>query len=418
MNKMEKTMDFRQELLQENIIPMDMNDISKKYQKDFLNDIKTGTIKTNLIKKCQCGSKSLEVLANVDRFGLPFKSLICQSCGLITTSPQIAQESLAYYYEKYYHPINYGKESIQNQAALYQNGQGDKIYEIVQKYLPKKNKLTVLEIGAGTGNVLSEFKSKANQHGIEISELGTEYSSDCIEACQHKDINVIQGDIQTVLKMDKKYDLIILSHVFEHFIDLGEELNKINTLMTNESILYIEVPGIFINHDKKYYKYSFLPYLIHAHMYNFSLNTLESLVSKYGFNKLYGNENVELVLKKGENNLNINDYNRILWYLSFLHDNQQLFLTKENSLTEQSKKIAEQEKSLTEQSKKIAEQEKSLTEQSKKIAEQEDKVADYYLLLNQIDSITQNEILSHPIKKFKSYKHMLTLFHKLKRKQK
>ena len=304
---------------------MSLRDVSHKYKELLIQEIENGTILTEEVTVCQCGSENLEQLSKINRFGLPFGSFICQECGLIVTSPRIKQESLPYYYEKFYHPLNYGKESMANQEALFEVGQGKKIFNLVQEYLSKTQEIQVLEIGAGVGNVLKEFQEEALLHDLKVQSTGTEYSPDCIEACQKNSLNVISGDLETIKQTGKKYNLIILSHVFEHFIDLNSELEKIQAILHDDGILYIEVPGVLDIHRKRYYDFSFLGYIVHAHMYNFTLTTLKNLVEKKNFILLYGNEKVESIFKKGNSSNYKNDYNKILYYLSFLYNNYDYF---------------------------------------------------------------------------------------------
>ena len=315
--------DFRKELLRTDVIPRKLNEVSQKYKELLLKDLEDKVIKTEIVEKCQCGSENLEELTKIDRFGLPFGSLICRDCGLVITSPRISQESLPYYYDKYYHPLNYGKEHLENQNALFADGQGKKIFTILKDFLPNKERITILEIGAGTGNVLFEFKEEAKRENILVEELGTEYSQDCIDKCKEKSINSIFGNIQTVLELNKKFDVIILSHVFEHFIDLNKELEDLKKLMTDETLLYIEVPGILVNHKKSYYDFSFLGYLVHAHMYNFTLNSLNKVMELNGLNYIQINENIEGVFKinlKSKHKNREEEYIKINNYFKQYHD--------------------------------------------------------------------------------------------------
>ena len=315
---------FRQDLLKTDVIPRKLNDVSKKYRKLFLEDLESEKIKTEDVKKCQCGSSHLEQLTKIDRFGLPFGSLICRGCGLVITSPRICEESLPYYYDKYYHPLNYGREHLKNQTALFADGQGIKIFNILRDYLPKKEKLKVLEVGAGTGNVLAEFRDEAKRYDINIEELGTEYNNDCIiKAKKDNNINIIFGNIQTVVERAETFDVIILSHVFEHFINLTKELENLKKLISKETLLYIGVPGIFDLSNNPTYNFDFIEYTIHAHMYNFNLNSLERVLNHSHFRMLYGNECIDAIFKEDlcVKNLNRRDnYNDTINYLNKLND--------------------------------------------------------------------------------------------------
>ncbi|MDB1122432.1 class I SAM-dependent methyltransferase [Vibrio algarum] len=312
--------EFRKELLKTDCIPKELSHISLRYKELFLLDIENGNIELEEVTKCQCGCDFLEELAKIDRFALPFGSYICKKCGLVITSPRIKSASLPLYYDKYYHPLNYGQEHLEEQEALFEVGQGKKIFNVLKDFLPAKKTLKVLEVGAGTGNVLSELKDEALKYDIEIDELGTEYNQDCIDKAKKLGVNIIYGDLATAEKYGETFDVVILSHVFEHFIDLEYEVNLIKRLIKPDSLLYIEVPGILDLHNKKHYNRSFLGYLIHAHMYNFTMYSLSNLLFSFGFKPIFLNNKVESIFQLGEYYQHENEYVRVLNYLELISD--------------------------------------------------------------------------------------------------
>jgi len=430
-----------------------LNDISKKYKSLLLADIQNKKIKLEEATSCICcTSANLEKLLDVDRFDLPFGSYICKDCGLVITSPRIQQESLPYYYEKYYHPLNYGKESLEHQVALFKECQGKKIYRKLQLHISNKPELDVLEIGAGVGSVLDEFREEASKEKIKVNLLGTEYSAECIEQCKRRNIIAIEGNAETVLTQNRKFDIIILSHVFEHFIDLENELNVLKKLLKDDGLLYIEVPGLLDNHDKAYYDFSFLGYSVHAHMYNFTLVTLRNIVEKYGFILEEGNEKVETIFHLGKNNhVNIkNDTERIGHYLEFLEQNQSFALSQKEQIEIRDKELARQkeqietrdkelarqkeqietrdkelgrpkeqietrEKELTRQKEQIETRDKELARQKERIETRDKELARQKERIETRDkelakaraSVVSIKALIHPIEKYKAYKNLL-----------
>ncbi len=396
--------DFRQELLRTDVIPRKLNEVSQKYKDMLLEDLKNKVIKIETVEVCQCGSKNLEELTKIDRFGLPFGSLICKDCGLVITNPRISQESLPYYYNKYYHPLNYGKEHLENQTALFADGQGKKIFGILKDFLPKKEKITVLEIGAGTGNVLFEFKEEAKKENILVEELGTEYSQDCIDKCKENSINTIFGNIQTAVELNKKFDVIILSHVFEHFIDLNKELNDLKKLMTDATLLYIEVPGLMVNHKKHYYDFSFLGYLVHAHIYNFTMDSLNYILVSNGFGVVFSNNEIETIYKLSKRvDFKIsNSYYKIINYLEFLFNSQNYFSSQNNEFQLTKRQIKKQDSMIEYRDKEIL----KLTEQVENINK---KLEKYESMIENRDKDIQklSEQVENRNKKLEKYESMI-----------
>ncbi|MFX4284465.1 FkbM family methyltransferase [Aliarcobacter butzleri] len=299
-----------------------LNETTNKYINLFLEDIKNNKILLENISSCACGSNDLELIETKDRFGLAFNSLICNKCGLINTNPRIKEESLEYYYKNFYHHLTFGTESLKNKKSIFSNEQGNKIFNLVKDYLEDKEELQVLEIGCGTGSVLVEFQNEADKHNIKTSIFGTEYNDECIEICTKNNINIISNNLENTLYSELKYDLIILSHVFEHFIDLGKNLKFISELLKENGILYIEVPGVQALHKSNYYKSNFIKYLTYAHIYNFSLDSLKTILNQNRFICLYGNENVESIFKKGSAEILFQGSNSNKRYLQDLSEHE------------------------------------------------------------------------------------------------
>jgi ubiquinone/menaquinone biosynthesis C-methylase UbiE len=425
---------FRKKLLVDNIIPKKINDISKKYRNLLLKDLEKGLLETETVTKCHCGCQQLETISKIDRFGLPFGSLICKGCGLILTSPRLKEKSLPYYYDKYYHPLNFGIENLNNRNALFGDGQGKKIFNKLKQYLPNKKMLKVLEIGTGTGSVLQEFKDAANIHSIQVNELGTEYSQECIKACQQRNINVTEGNLETIVNKNETYDIIILSHVFEHFIHLKKELNNLKKIMTEDTLLYIEVPGLFVNHKKWYYDFSYLIYHVHAHMYNFSKDTLTNVLSQSGFIEIDSNEEVEAIYKIGNPSQSHpkNIMQKTLDYLLFLDENQEYFLkefkdkifyekqyrqqqqtiiNREQTIKGKESLIHKQQQTIQKQQQTIINREQTIKGKESLIHKQQQKLQELEQKLRKIKisilKLKRTYILIHPIKKYKYYKEIL-----------
>jgi SAM-dependent methyltransferase len=383
-----------------------LNDISRKYRELFLKEIEEKKILLEDVDKCICcGNDNFEKLLDKDRFDLPFGSYLCNNCGLVVTSPRIKQESLPYYYEKFYHPLNYGRENLENQVALFKKGQGKKIFDYVFPHLPKTSRLRILEIGAGVGNVLDEFRDEARKNHIDTDLLGTEYSHECIKQCETRNIEVIHGNAASVLSLHKTFDLIILSHVFEHFIDLYDELETLKTLLSEKGILYIEVPGILKNHDKPYYDFSFLGYSVHAHMYNFSLVTLKNVVERSGFILKEGNEEVEAIFQISPNvrsNI-VNDSLRIKHYLEFLKDNQPFASQQKRTIDMQNEKISKLKEEIKAKNKENAKLKERIEAKDNEISKLK---AHHTRILSAKKDLTSTSIWKHPLKKYKLYKHL------------
>ena len=126
------------------------------------------------------------------------------------------------------------------------------------------------------------------------------------------------------IKIDKKPDIIIYSHVLEHILDLKSELTSIKNIISENTIVYIEVPGVKEIHRN--FESNILKYFQNAHTYHFSLETLTNLFSIMGFELICGNQFVQSAFKLTTNKTIINnDYNNVKSYLLKTEKNRILY---------------------------------------------------------------------------------------------
>ena len=99
-----------------------------------------------------------------------------------------------------------------------------------------------------------------------------------------KRIKSIKGGINEI---EFKPDIIILSHVIEHWNNFENEIQKLIRIQKkNETLNYIEFPGI--DSLKKGRRGGDLLGDLHIpHVYYFSSYVFENLMNRYGFKKIY-----------------------------------------------------------------------------------------------------------------------------------
>lgn len=305
-------------IIEKGIPAWDLNEVQKASKQEFITWINENS-KIDLILNCPyCKSTKLMTLSDVDRFALTFETKLCNECGLVFTNPQIKENYLPEYYNRFYHPLIFGEVEVKE--YLFANKQGQKIFNIVDKFLQKKE-VAVFEVGAGAGSNLIGFKKEAEKFGINCELHGLEYSQDYVVSANANGINLLNKSLKEYVSNNNvKFDVIILSHVFEHVVDFNEFIKDIKTLMNATSILYIEVPGILKLHRNLAYSANFRKYLVHAHIYHFTSSSLNNIVSEHGLKNLLINEIVESVyMINVNNNFSIsNNSNKIIEYIKSL----------------------------------------------------------------------------------------------------
>lgn len=304
--------------------------ISKRYKNDCksiisLDETQLGAIrniddkiKRNHYKfeyiKCQiCNSSKYQLLTEKDRYGLFYPVVICIKCGLVYASPRMNQVSYNEFYEKEYRKLYVGAKLPIDKFFKRQILKGEKIYNFIKKYVPriKKDNFKVLEIGCGAGGILHYFRDKGCfVKGIDLGEDYLNYGK------TEYNLDLVKGSIDDV-KIDFIPDLIIYSHVLEHILDLNSELTLIKKLISKDTSIYIEVPGIKRIHVS--YKMDILLYFQNAHTYHFSLSTLNNLLFKNNYELVKGNEFIRSIYKLSDKPSNskllINDFSTIIKYL-------------------------------------------------------------------------------------------------------
>jgi len=300
--------------------PWPMNNLQLQTKADLQAVIENGDVALCTRSVCLCGSHDRLKIASIDRFGLDFSSYICKNCGLIFTSPYICDKSLPLYYNKFYHPLHFG--TAKPIEDLFSKGQGSKIFNFVKAYLNSSD-IKIFEMGAGCGTNLLKFANTAKKYNIAVDCYGIEYNEDYVSYGNKKGLKLTSNSIEEYAnKTNDKFDLIILSHVFEHLTDPFDTLNYLKKILHEDTILYIEVPGVLSLKERYVYDCDFLKYLTHAHTFNFSLSSLEAVLNKSGFELVQGNEKVESAFRINRNASNSlhwvgnDNYREILSYLT------------------------------------------------------------------------------------------------------
>jgi len=151
------------------------------------------------------------------------------------------------------------KEEIKKQSASYN--------EIIKNYLPKEKNKTILDLGCGYGFFINSCieKNYKNIYGVEI------IPDFIFVAKKIFNINsIIESDIISFLKSDKKYDIITAFDVLEHFKkeEILEILSLIYKSLNTKGIFLFRSPnaeslsGVYIMHSDLTHELPFTRLLI------------------------------------------------------------------------------------------------------------------------------------------------------------
>ena len=101
---------------------------------------------------------------------------------------------------------------------------------------------------------------------------------------EKKGINIIDGGLE---KIEFKPDILIFSHVIEHWDNFENEIQKLIKIQkTNETLNYIEFPAIdSLKTGRR--AGDFLGDIHHPHTFYFSCNVFTNIMNRYGFEKIF-----------------------------------------------------------------------------------------------------------------------------------
>ena len=208
----------------------------------------------------------------------------CNKCGLVQIFPPPNEKILAQYYESDYRRGGYHGSDVCNSAEfprdnLFYFNRGFSIAECVSPYIKHPNP-RILDIGAGFGHILYALSQKfplSTRQAIEFSEI-------CTSHLQSIGTEVFTDPVEEVLpRLEGQFDLIILSHVFEHLLEIIPILHLIRNSLVVGGILYIEVPNIPVDSLLRYPDHKWAPRFDEPHITFFSLPILQAILKNAGF---------------------------------------------------------------------------------------------------------------------------------------
>jgi 2-polyprenyl-3-methyl-5-hydroxy-6-metoxy-1,4-benzoquinol methylase len=189
-----------------------------------------------------CKSSDYLPYSTKGQFGIISNVVICKSCGFSYLNPRWTKERYHHFYTKeydsYYRPEIIKKDYVYDSAAGIKN-----VIRRAEGLIDfQKEGLNILDVGTGMGDSLIYLKTEVNKNG---SYFAIESSEHCINHLNENGIKVISNDVDTDWHFNhiEKFDVIIMRHVLEHFLNPGDVLKKINAILKPNGVLYLAVPN-------------------------------------------------------------------------------------------------------------------------------------------------------------------------------
>jgi SAM-dependent methyltransferase len=226
-----------------------------------------------------CGSSHFESFLTCKDYtvsGEFFNIVSCSSCSFKFTNPRPSDSEIGNYYksESYVSHSNTKKGLINKLYHVVRKKTLKDKLRLISKYVSRG---TILDYGCGTGMFLRTCQVAG------WDSLGFEPDADARKIAGSEGLTVCSSkqEIAAALR-GAKLDIITLWHVLEHVTDLQPTLQFFNDSLSEKGRLIIAVPN-HTSYDAVHYKQFWAGYDVPRHIYHFSPDTIQKLLSGFGF---------------------------------------------------------------------------------------------------------------------------------------
>lgn len=145
------------------------------------------------------------------------------------------------------------------------------------KVIPFRGRGRLLEIGCGTGAGLDYQRLYGfTVGGVEMNP----YAVEVAHSRYHLDVRL--GTLEEVKFLDRAFDTIHMSHVFEHLLEPVTTLREMHRVLDDHGLIILKLPNIGSLSAKRFGPY-WLGLDLPRHLYHFTPSTITRLLEQHGF---------------------------------------------------------------------------------------------------------------------------------------
>lgn len=223
-----------------------------------------------------CPGCSSNQCVEVTSRGLDFvceRVMACQCCGLYFLSPRMDPQELAAYYAEEY-SMRFRGNAIPSRQAMVARDQ-TAIYrtDVLRNWSVLRSGHTLLEVGCGAGNFLSQCRS------LGVVASGIEPSRGYAESASKQGLDVLIGHFPGTQPDRTHYDVVAMFHVLEHLPDPLAVLTEVRGLLLPNGRLVVEVPDLDLALGVRWSE----RYFHRPHLFDFTRASLAHLLGRAGF---------------------------------------------------------------------------------------------------------------------------------------
>ncbi len=212
------------------------------------------------------------VVGEVERYGIPLRTVLGTRSGLMRSDPYYTDEYLARFYRDHYRNLYRPRRFSHSWFFAEQVRSGQRLFDRLADRLPSAP-ARVLDVGCGMGGMLVPF------HFAGWAARGCDHGEEYVARGRSLGLNVRVGGTE-LFTGEESFDLIILSHVLEHVSEPVEFLRQVASLLKPTGLCHIEVPGLL--NLQQWYNGDILEYLQNAHRWHFTAATIEAVARRAG----------------------------------------------------------------------------------------------------------------------------------------
>ena len=238
--------------------------------------------------KCLCKKINDLDIGNFDRHGAKFETVLCRSCGLMRAKYYLTDSALNDFYKFNFRKLVKTRKPEENFDHQYKVTVKKKRYELIEKFLNMDDKI-IFDVGGSSGGVIKKY-IKNNTCFV------FDYDKDYTDFANQMGIKSVFGGLDEAINHNLKPNLVILSHVIEHWNNFEVELLKLLKLLGENSIAYLETPGLDSLKEGRRNS-DILGEIQVAHKYYFTSKVLKNILENSGFEVLFIDSHIRAIVK-------------------------------------------------------------------------------------------------------------------------
>jgi SAM-dependent methyltransferase len=220
-------------------------------------------------------------LGEVDRYGIPFRTVLGSNTGLLRADPYYSERFLIDLWTNHLRSL-YRVPGLTHGGFLAdQIRRAEPVLRRVAARLPPGS--AVADVGCGMGGMLVPFKF----HGCRT--IGCDYGVEYADLGRSLGLDIRHGG-PDALAADGPYDLVLLAHVVQHVTDPVAFLTSVAAMLKPGGLCYVELPGLL--NLGQWYGGDLLRYLQNANRWHFTAGTLGATLRRAGLRAVECDERI------------------------------------------------------------------------------------------------------------------------------